>query len=35
MDSYDTSYRYCQEMDMKETQWDRYYFALASKNYKD
>jgi hypothetical protein len=35
MDSADVTYRYCQEVEMKDPQWDKYYFAMAAKNYRD
>lgn len=35
MDNSDSNYRYCQEVENKEPTWDRYYFAVAAKNYKD
>lgn len=35
MDNGDTSYRYCQEVDMKEPNWEKYHFGVATKNYKD
>lgn len=35
MDNSDVSYRYCQEVENKEPTWDKYYFAVATKNYKD
>jgi hypothetical protein len=35
MDNDDLTYRYCQEVDMKAVNWDKYYFGLASKNSKN
>jgi len=35
MDSADVTYRYCQEVEMKDPQWDKYYFGVAAKNYRD
>ena len=35
MDNDDITYRYCQEVDMKAANWDKYYFGLATKNSKN
>lgn len=35
MDYGDVSYRSCKEVSQKNTEWGKYYFGLASKNYKD
>lgn len=34
-DNDDILYRYCQEVDIKEPSWEKYYFGLATKNGKN
>lgn len=35
MDNGEVSYRYCQEVAMQANSWDRYYFGVTSKNFKN
>lgn len=35
MDNGEVSYRYCQEVDMNELNWEKYHFGVVTKNYKD
>jgi hypothetical protein len=35
MDNNENVYRYCQEVDMVATDWEKYYFGVATKNVKN